>query len=237
MNKIIMIMFVLFTLVSCNSRQTDKDTTGFCSDCPEEVGSGYDGSATIEISDTIPEEYYYTDWMRVYSKYIIDNIDTSVYQRFSICYIDNNPVPELCLFGSCFGDGAVVLTQQNEVLSSHLTYWYPYYIEKTGLIDNSVAHSGTYGDEIVQLTNGSFKVILRTKAIWNGEEGAKSGFTYYINDKMVESLSGSNIDETSCTRINDAIHQAYKSKGRSCAIYESPQGVYSISGLYAKNNR
>lgn len=228
-------MFVLFTLVSCNSRPTSNDTTDNCADSIEkEIGIEYGDSATIKVLDTIPKEYLCTDWIRVYSKYIIDSIDTSQYREFSICYIDNDSVPEIGLHGRCFADGAIVLTQQNGVVSSIRTYWSPYYIEKSGLIYNGCAHGGTYSAEIIQLINGSFKILLCTEAIWNGKYESQSGFTYYINDKVIDSLVGNDINEESCTQINNALQQAYHSKGESCLVYSSPQGLFPISSLYAK---
>jgi len=237
-------MFVLFTLVSCNSRPTSNDTTDNCADSIEkEIGIEYGDSATIKVldtmpelkdSDTIPKEYLCTDWIRVYSKYIIDSIDTSRYREFSICYIDNDSVPEIGLHGRCFADGTIVLTQQNGVVSSIRGYMGVHYIEKSGLIYNGCARHGTYAEEIIQLINGSFKILLCTEAIWNGKYESQSGFTYYINDKVIDSLVGNDINEESCTQINNALQQAYHSKGESCLVYSSPQGLFPISSLYAK---
>lgn len=59
-------------MVSCRNSNTNLDavdTTDYCVDClEEEVGTGYGGSATINANATLPEKYYNTEWIKVYSK-------------------------------------------------------------------------------------------------------------------------------------------------------------------------
>ena len=51
------------------------------------------------------------DWMSIYENYIYDNIDTTVYLTISTCYVDDDSIPELCLFGTCYFEGSIILSQ------------------------------------------------------------------------------------------------------------------------------
>ena len=237
-NKIIMIVFVLFALVSCNSHQTSNDKTDNFANFPKEkVGKGHGDLTKIKDSDAIHQKYLYTNYMKVYSKYIVESIDTSAYRNFYICYIDNDTVPELCLAGTCWADGNIILTQQDGIVYSYETYVCPEYILKGGLILNSCSHYGSHETIIVKLTNGSFKEILHTEVL---EPSPRRGgrrrdlWTYYINNKLIASLSGDTVNELSCTRINNAIEQAYYSKGRSYSTCDVWLKQYYISSLYDK---
>ena len=159
-----------------------------------------------------------TKWMSYYTSYINDNIDTSAYTKTFLCYIDDDDIPELCLFGTCFGEGAIILSQYKGDVSEYISYWSPHYIERSGLIDNGYAHHGSYGDHIIQLKNGIFKEILHTEAIWH--DGTPPYFVYTINEQVIDTLYGADKDEDSCPQINEAFNQAYYSKGKSLDIYD-----------------
>ena len=174
-----------------------------------------------------------TDWIKGYATYINDNVDTSVYKKYSVCYIDDDEIPELCLFGSCFADGAIILTQNNGKVTQRGCNSSPYYIERSGLIDNGYAHNGLYGDQILQLKDGAFEDKLCAEAVWHeGDSKRPAYFVYKINDQVIDTLYGEDVNEESCPQMNDAIKQAYSSKGNSKALYESPQGVFDISELF-----
>ena len=160
-----------------------------------------------------------------YAAYIDESIDTSVYQKCCICYINDDTIPELCLFGSCFADGTIILSQHNGVISRRDCNWSPQYIERSGLIDDGYAHSGLYGDKIIRLKDGAFEEVLCTEAVWHrGDTDHPSFFVYTINGKVVDTLYGEDVNEESCTKMNDAIKQAYSSKGTSMPIYKSSEG-------------
>lgn len=164
-----------------------------------------------------------------YAAYINENIDTSVYQKCCICYIDNDTIPELCLFGSCFADGAIILSQYNGVVTRRDCNWSPQYIERSGLIDDSYAHSGLYGDRIVRLKGGLFEEILCTEAVWHeGDIDHPAYFVYTMNGKVVDTLYGEEVNEKRRTKVNDAIKQAYSSKGTSKPIFESSEGYHYV---------
>ena len=162
-----------------------------------------------------------TKWMSYYTSYINDNIDTSAYTKTFLCYIDDDDIPELCLFGTCFGEGAIILSQYKGDVSEYISYWSPHYIERSGLIDNGYAHHGSYGDHIIQLKNGIFKEILHTEAIWH--DGTPPYFVYTINEQVIDTLYGADKDEDSCPQIIEAVNQAYYSKGKSLDIYDIVQ--------------
>ncbi|MBR4452975.1 MAG: hypothetical protein IKS33_01810 [Bacteroidales bacterium] len=231
-NKIIMIVFVLFTLVSCNRYQTNNDKTDNFANFPKEkVGKGHGDLTKIKDSDAIHQKYLCTNYMKVYSKYIVESIDTSAYRNFYICYIDNDTVPELCLDGTCWADGCVILTQQDGIVYSYKTCVWPAYILKGGLILNECSHTGSHENSIVKLTNGTFKEILHTEVL--EPVPGRDFWTYYINDKLILSLS-EDTGGFSCARIDNAIDQAYYSKGRSYDILDFKK--YSISSLYARTD-
>lgn len=210
MKQMFVLGFCIFILAACNN--ISNSDTG---------------------ADTNTDTGTYTDWIKGYATYINDNVDTSVYKKYSLCYIDDDDTPELCLFGSCFADGAIILSQFNGKVTQRGCNSYPYYIERSGLIDNGYAHNGLYGDQILQLKDGAFEDILCAEAVWHeGDSKRPAYFVYKINDQVIDTLYGEDVNEESCPQMNDAIKQAYSSKGNSKALYESPQGVFDISELF-----
>lgn len=228
-----------FTLLSCSSQNEKNSTdsigttnddkseaTDFCDDCNKKPVHEYRNAL-----DTIPSEYINSDWMRVYADYICDSIHRN-YQSFAICYIDNDDIPELCLYGLSFGDGAIILSQQNGVVSHYRSYWSPQYIERKGFIDDGYSYGGTGGDNIVKLENGEFQVVLQTQSVFHyGTDTCDQYFEYWINDELVDKIFGKNADYGSSKILEDAIKKEYSSKGSSIAISDSPQGVYYTKAL------
>ena len=237
-------------LLSCNERTShnENNTTDNRADSIKVVSQNKDDIHDLcadctELTDTIPSEYMHFEWMRVYAEYILDSIDRN-YQRFVICYIDNDDTPELCLYGLSYGDGAVILSQHNGIVSQYRSYWSPQYIEREALIDDGYAHGGTGGDNIIKLENGEFKVVLRTKMIWkseykkDGEDYDNQYFVYFINDNIVDLIFGKDADYDSSKVVEDAIKKEYSSHGTSKHISDSPQGMYNtmtlLCGMYCK---
>lgn len=237
-NTLILYIGLILALVSCKNSNTNLDavdTTDYCVDClEEEVGTGYGGSATINANATLPEKYYNTEWIKVYSKFILDSVDTSAYKKFVICHIDDDEIPELCIYGRSLAEGAMILSQHKGIVSRYWSNWNPQYIERSGLIYNGYAHIGTYRDYIVKLEKGTFREILHTEAVWHNTDDPY--FVYLINEKVVDTIHGENVDEESCALVNNALQREYATKGTSLPIYESPQGVYYIKSLYNRGN-
>ncbi len=232
----IVLAFALFSCSSQNEKNstdsigTTKDdkseATNFCADCNKKPVHEYRNAL-----DTIPSEYINSDWMRVYADYILDSIHRN-YQSFAICYIDNDDIPELCLYGLGFGDGAIILSQQNGVVSHYRSYWSPQYIERKGFIDDGYSYGGTGGDNIVKLVNGEFQVVLQTQSVFHyGTDTCDQYFEYWINDELVDKIFGKNADYGSSKILEDVIKNKYSSKGSSIAILDSPQGVYYTKTL------
>lgn len=247
-NVLLIGTFLPFALLSCNERtiNNENNTTDNRADSIKVVSQNKDDIHDLcadctELTDTIPSEYMHSDWMRVYAEYILDSIHRN-YQRFAICYIDNDDIPELCLYGLGFGDGAIILSQQNGVVSHYRSYWSPQYIERKGFIDDGYSYGGTGGDNIVKLENGEFKVVLRTKMIWkseykkDGEDYDNQYFVYFINDNIVDLIFGKDADYDSSKVVEDAIKREYSSHGTSKHISDSPQGMYNtmtlLCGMY-----
>ncbi len=206
MKKLIIIVFCALLLAACDNQHS--------------VSAGGD---TIEDEVTQVKR----DMIVIkdnYAAYINENIDTSVYQKCSICFIDNDTIPELCLIGSCFADGAIILSLNNGVVTRRDCNWSPHYIERSGLIDDSYAHSGIYGDKIIRLKDGMFEELLCAEAVWHeGEASHPAYFVYTINGRVVDTLYGEEVNEESCPKMNDAIKQEYSSKGTSKPIFESSE--------------
>ena len=173
------------------------------------------------------------DWIKGYATYINDNVDTSIYKKYSVCYIDDDDVPEVCLFGSCFSDGTVILSQYNGTVIRRDCNISPYYIERCGLVDDGVSHTGFYVEQILRLRNGVFEEILCAEATWHEEDSEfPAYFVYKINDHVIDTLYGEDINEGSCAQMNDAIKQAYSAKGTSRAMNESSQRLFDISEMF-----
>ena len=156
------------------------------------------------------------DWRYEYFDYIKQNIDTFAYKTFTLCYVDNDTIPEVCLIGSCYADGAILLSQYNGVVSALECYWSPQYIEKKGLICDGYAHGGTYGNNIYSLQYGTFQTIVETKAVWNWQDS----FLFYLNGEVVDSIHGNNVED-SCIVIQEQLNNVYYSKGESKSISEN----------------
>ena len=242
-DKIIISTILLFVMLSCNERtnHNDNNTTDNPADSIEVVNQNENDEQDLcadctELQDTIPSEFMQSDWMKVYAEYILDSINRN-YQSFVICYIDNDDIPELCLYGLSYGDGAIILSQKNGVVSRYRSYWTPQYIERKGLIDDGYAHGGTGGDNIVKLVNGEFKVVLQTEMIWkseykkDGEDYDNQYFVYFINGNIVDIIFGKDADWDSSKILEDAIDRVYSSKGTSKLISDSSQGMYNTMAL------
>lgn len=222
------------SLLSCNERtnHNENSTTDNRTDNIEVVNRNENDEQDLcadctELQDTIPSEYLHSDWMRVYADYIHDSIHRN-YQSFAICYIDNDDIPELCLYGLGFGDGAII----NGVVSHYRSYWSPQYIERKGFIDDGYSYGGTGGDNIVKLENGEFQVVLQTQSVFHyGSDTCDQYFEYWINDELVDKILGKDADYGSSKILEDVIKKKYSSKGSSIAISNSPQGVYYTKTL------
>ena len=82
MKELIIIAFCALLLAACDNNH-NVNAGG---DTLEEVVTNVKRD-TIVINDN-------------YAAYINENINTSVYQKCCICYINDDTIPELCLFGS-----------------------------------------------------------------------------------------------------------------------------------------
>ncbi len=120
--------------------------------------------------------------------------------------------------GSCYADGAIILSQFNDTVSALKCYWSPQYIERKGLICDGYAHGGTYGNNIYSLQYGTFQTIVETKAVWNWQDS----FLFYLNGEVVDSIHGNNVEDSSIV-IQEQLHKVYYSKGESKFMTDNKQ--------------
>ena len=158
------------------------------------------------------------NYMSRYEKYINENIDTSAYFRHNLCYIDDDSIPEFCLMGQCYAEGSIILSQHNGKVTRRDCNISPYYIERSGLINDGYVHHGHYDNQIIKLQDGIFTDILLTQATWSYE---RPYFVYSINNQVIDTLYGDDANEESCSAINEALYNTYYSKGISISIYDS----------------
>jgi len=238
-----------FAILSCNERTVQKeadatnianqnkiDTTN-CAECLKyelKYPEYYPG-----VSDSLPNEYIDADWMSTYASYFLDSMkDPYKYVVFSVCYIDNDDIPEICLGQECRSGEVVFLTQHNGVVYSDCyNSWsnFSQYIEKKGLIRNSVIGGNTCGDIIVKLENGNFQYLLYIESGFYSSP-IESYSIQEVHDNrtnkiVADTLYGKDAFIKRGKLINDAIEREYSSKGTSIAIFDSAQGVYSTKTL------
>ena len=170
----------------------------------------------ILVACNNPEDNY----MSRYEKYIKENIDTSAYFRHNLCYIDDDSIPELCLMSQCDAEGTIILSQHNGKVTQRDCNIYPYYIERSGLINDGYVHHGHYDNQIVKLQDGTFTDVLLTQATWSYDHRY---FVYSVNNQIIDTLYGDEVNEESCPIINEVLHQTYYSKGKSRGVMENPE--------------
>lgn len=200
MKRIILIVLCGLALLACKREKTGNQS--------QELQNKISDSTAQNV-----EEKEINDWKGAYLDYM-QNLDTTAYKTYATCFIDDDTIPELCLFGTSYADGSIILSQYNKKVSALKCYWSPQYIEKQGLIADGYAHGGTYGNLIYTLQNGTFKLILETKAVWNWEDA----FIFYVNGEIVDTIQGNNVED-SCSIIQEQLNKMYYSKGESKALY------------------
>ena len=164
------------------------------------------------------------NWMKCYSEYITKNIDTGEYKSYTLCHIDSDTIPELCLMGRSFASGIIMLTQQNGEVVEYSFNPGLKYIERTGLINDEVARMGTYEQNVYSLTNGDLQDVLHTSAIWHDNNSSTIDddfFVFRINGEIVDTLPGNDVEDR-CSAINDKMTQLFYSHGESKSIYDTP---------------
>ena len=191
------------------------------------------------MSDSLPKEYIDADWMSAYASYFLDSMkDPYKYVVFSVCYIDNDDIPEICLGQECRSGEVVFLTQHNGVVYSDCyNSWsnFSQYIEKKGLIRNSLVGGNTCGDIIVKLDNGNFQWLLDIESAFYSSPFESYSIQEVCDNrtgkKDVDTLYGEDAFIKRGKLINDAIEREYSSKGISREVFDSAQGVYCTKTL------
>lgn len=185
----------------------------------------YDKEAYIHPEDFRFIEHSDEEWAKLYTEYVHDSLkDVSLNKNYSLCYIDDDDIPELCFYSMSLGEWSLILTQYEGKVSCQAFGRSPGYIERTGLIESSFYDlDRTMRVYIYKLQNGVFTEILSTEADCGGNMGNPfeqwEYFIYSINGKIIDTLYGMEYDEWSCPQLNEAYRQAYESKGTSREIF------------------
>ncbi|MBR5983886.1 MAG: hypothetical protein IK025_09250 [Bacteroidales bacterium] len=244
---LLIIAVLVFALVSCNERTIQKETdvtdtvsqnqidTTNCAKClkyPKYNTRYYPG-----VYDSLPKEYIEADWMKAYASYILDSISEPYkYVVFSVCFIDNDDIPEICLGNGCCSS-EVFLTQHNGIVSfaSGGYSFYPKYIEKRGLIRIFWVGCGhTCGYYIVKLENGNFEYLLSIDSGFYSSPiepyTIQEVYDFRTKKTLVDTLYEGNQYNMGKV-VKDAMDREYSSKGISREVFDSAQNVYPIKTL------
>ena len=239
--KIITNRFFVFLLFGSSLIMTNS--------CIEEKHSEDQSPAMLEMTsdqeklmireDKCTERHLYPDfiWMETYSKYIHDSIDAQAYKSYTLCYVDNDTIPELCIMGTSYADGALILSQHKGKCSCLKCHWSPYYIERSGLINDGWAHSGSFGNCIYALTSDGFQKRITTEAIWHDNDIATATddyFVFWIDGIAIDTIKGNNDEDAynQCKKVKSELDKLYYSQGESKWVLDSTNEEYSIANIY-----
>ncbi|MBQ6277902.1 MAG: hypothetical protein IJK62_14495 [Bacteroidales bacterium] len=239
--KIITNRFFVFLLLGSSLIMTNS--------CIEEKHSEDQSAAMSEMTsdqemlmireNKCTEQHLYPDfiWMETYSKYIHDSIDAQAYKSYTLCYVDNDTIPELYIMGTSYADGTLILSQHKEKCSCLKCHWSPYYIERSGLINDGWAHSGSFGNCIYALTNDGFQKLITTEAIWYDNDVATTTddyFVFWIDGVTIDTIQGNNEDDAynKCKKVKRELDKLYYSHGESKWVLDNTIEKYYIANIY-----
>ena len=219
MKQLFIIVLCVLALAACDMRQGPFDSE--------------DANLNRIVKEFFPKEYSDSEWVKTYARFILDSLDAATaIENSSLCHIDDDDIPELCLYWIAIGEGSLILTQHNGVVDA-IGFGKgisPEYIERTGLIKVSCHHLDRSLDQyIYKLSNGRFEQILKTEAVWFSGDvihplDHPDSIVYSINGKVVETIRDENATEQSCQKIGDAIYEAFYSEGKSQGVFGAFQG-------------
>ncbi len=218
MKQILTISLCIIALAACNRKPDTNDSTAVRMD-------PYDEDAYIHPEDFRFAEHSDEEWAKLYTEYVHDSLKgVSLNKNYSLCYIDDDDIPELCFYSMSLGEWSLILTQYEGEVSCQAFGRSPEYIERTGLIESIFYDlDRTMRVYVYELQDGVFTEILSTMADCGGNLGNPfeqwEYFVYYINDKIIDTLYGMEYDEWSCPQLNEAYRQAYESKGTSREVF------------------
>ena len=218
MKQILTISLCIIALAACNRKPDTNDSTAVRMD-------PYDEDAYIHPEDFCFTEHSDEEWAKLYTEYVHDSLKgVSLNKKYSLCYIDDDDIPELCFYSMSLGEWSLILTQYEGKVSCQAFGRSPGYIERTGWIESSFYDlDRTMRVYVYELQDGVFTEILSTMADCGGNLGNPfeqwEYFVYYINGKVVDTLYGMEYDEWSCPQLNEAYRQAYELKGTSREVF------------------
>lgn len=217
MKQSLFLMLCLLALASCNRKPDIVNSPAVRMD-------PLDDGAFIGAEDFRFYEHSDEEWAKLYTEYVHDSLEMSINKIYSLCYIDDDDIPELCLYSRSLGEWSLILTQYEGKVTCCAFGIHPEYIERTGLIKSDFYDfDRTLQVYIYKLQNGEFTEILKTKADCGGNLGNPfeqwEYFVYSINDKVVDTLYGMEHDERSCPKLNLAYNLVYGFRGTSRDVF------------------
>jgi hypothetical protein len=221
MKQILTISLCILALAACNWKADTTDTT----DSLSVRMDPYDEDAYIHPEDFRFIDHSDEEWAKLYTEYVHDSLKgVSLNKNYSLCYIDDDDIPELCFYSMSLGEWSLILTQYEGKVSCQAFGIHPEYIERTGLIRSSIYDlDRTLWEYIYKLQDGVFTEILSTVADCGGNLGNPfeqwEYFVYYINDKVVDTLYGMECDERSCPKLNIVYNLVYGFRGTSRDVF------------------
>ena len=134
------------------------------------------------------------DWKQLYTDYI--NKTNSAYD-YSLIYLNNDDIPELCLTGKYTMAGDILCwinngsVQEETALGNYGTS----YIEKEGLLLNTGGRQGTYFDKVFSFNGKNLELKIDGKSQEVLDDNSTYDFIYYINgDKVTKAEYNNKID-------------------------------------------
>ena len=182
--------------------------------CPLSYGASENNSFKSELQlsadslDLMSKEPY----MVPYVKYLMKaDVHWEYADRwyYTLVFIDDDKIPEMIIQSDNYNAvDALVLSQNDGIVSSLVVLKEVKYIEKKGLLKNYWSNMGGTTDRVFRLNNGLFELT----ATMRGEENLdfdNPDVSYYFNDVKV--------DEDTAERL---LKEAFEDKGKAINIDE-----------------
>lgn len=151
MKKIgIIVLVICFMLAGCKTVKEDSKQEVYKSE-----------------EERIYEELNYVPWKNAYVNFILDDIKEckEKYEanpekyEYKLVNIDGDKIPELYINYSCYAEGGMLCSFQEDTVISRNVGWYGmYYIEGKNLVLDSSGHMDNYWDVVYSIEDGVFNV-------------------------------------------------------------------------------
>ena len=216
----------------CNQSKVETKQT------PDSCITNYSEQSSLDLKQRCSNpdslfspEIWTSEWMRQYAEYA-RSYDTfykgrimDIWDMCSLCYIDDDTIPEIVFFDAAEAYGTRVLTYYNgKVVEWNSWRNYATYIPKSGLIENKNGQMGDYWDIVYQLKNGTFTQIYNHSDILIQGIGEGRNRYYCIFNGDTTIRIG---DEMNCRKHDKQKRKIYSSVGKSVALGENQKAFPS----------